>query len=91
MTATPTPAPRRRWRRILAVTAIVTALILAVGGIVAVRVYEGALRSNVGELSFANRLRIPPLLEPARDGNGRRVFDLAVAEGTSEFSTRTPP
>lgn len=80
-----TPHRWRRWRRLLAVTAAVIAVVLAGTGVAAVRVYQAGLRSNVGELSFANRLRIPALLEPAPDATGRRVFDLTVAAGTREF------
>ncbi|HLF41794.1 MAG TPA: multicopper oxidase domain-containing protein, partial [Acidimicrobiia bacterium] len=43
-----------------------------------------ALRSNVGELAFRNRLRIPPLLEGRADDQGR-TFDLGVATGQTEF------
>lgn len=75
----------RRWRRLLAATAGVLVAIAAVAGVVSVRVYQGALRSNVGELDFANRLRIPPLLEPTVDADGRRTFELRVAAGTTGF------
>jgi hypothetical protein len=31
--------------------------------------------SNVGQLGFANQLKIPPLAEPRLDDAGRKVFD----------------
>jgi len=40
--------------------------------------------STVGELDFANPLRIPPLAEPDRDGN-RVTFDLEFQAGTTRF------
>jgi suppressor of ftsI len=41
--------------------------------------------SNVGQLGFANQLKIPPLAEPRLDGAGRKVFDLRLQQGTSRF------
>src|SRR5215216_3356300 len=46
--------------------------------------------SNVGRLSFANQLKIPPLLEPRLDGAGRKVFDLRLQPGTSELLAGKP-
>ena len=71
----PARRPGRRWRRRLAITAAVLAVVTVVASVAAVREYQGALRSNVGELDFANRLRIPPLLEPTVDAGGRRTFE----------------
>jgi hypothetical protein len=41
--------------------------------------------SNVGQLGFANQLKIPPLLQPRINDAGRKVFDLRLQAGTSEF------
>ncbi|WP_223701683.1 multicopper oxidase family protein [Sutcliffiella deserti] len=41
--------------------------------------------STVGELSFDNPLRIPELLEPTIDSEGRKVFDLTFNNGEVEF------
>jgi FtsP/CotA-like multicopper oxidase with cupredoxin domain len=48
--------------------------------------------TNVGELSFANRLAIPPLADSTVDDQGRRVFDLDIREGSRRFldGQRTP-
>ncbi|MGN9809187.1 multicopper oxidase family protein [Micromonospora sp. BQ11] len=54
-------------------------------------VWADAGRSNTGTLSFRNRLRIPPLLDPTTDRDGRRGFRLDLREGSTEFlpGTRT--
>ena len=46
--------------------------------------------SNLGQLGFANQLKIPPLLEPRQDGAGRKVFDLRLQQGTSELLAGKP-
>ena len=59
-------------------------IVLAVGGAVA-WLYGRAASSNVGELSFASELGIPPQLEPRVDSGDRKVFDLRLEEGETEF------
>jgi FtsP/CotA-like multicopper oxidase with cupredoxin domain len=87
-----TGAPRpRRLKRVLAWAAMVLgagALLLTAGLSV---LYIRADTTNVGELSFRNELRIPPLAEPSFAEAGRKVFDLEVQEGLSELlpGTRT--
>lgn len=48
--------------------------------------------STVGSLDFANPLRIPPLARSTRSSDGARVFELAAAEGSTQFlpGTSTP-
>jgi blue copper oxidase len=46
--------------------------------------------SNVGQLGFANQLKIPPLLQPRQDGAGRKVFNLRLQAGTSELMAGKP-
>jgi FtsP/CotA-like multicopper oxidase with cupredoxin domain len=72
--------------------AIATVATIAVGAVAIVVVYLRLPQSNVGELDFTNPLAIPGELEPRIDENGRLVFDLEVAAGTSEFiaGQRTP-
>jgi blue copper oxidase len=81
------PAPRRRrlLRRLL-VGALALGLvgILGLAGL-AVWFWSQADMSNVGQLGFVNQLKIPPLLEPHLDGAGRKVFDLQLQQGTSDF------
>ncbi|MFF2847549.1 multicopper oxidase family protein [Streptomyces sp. NPDC058001] len=47
--------------------------------------YSSHERSNVGELSFRNRLRIPELLDPPAAGDGGKRYQLKLAPGTSRF------
>lgn len=49
------------------------------------KVYQDRRRSNVGKLSFRNRLRIPELLDPAPSADGRRHYRLTLAPGSSEL------
>ena len=48
--------------------------------------YARADTSTFGDLDFANELAIPPLLEPATDDQGRKVFDVELQPGVSEFT-----
>jgi FtsP/CotA-like multicopper oxidase with cupredoxin domain len=52
--------------------------------------WSSASQSNVGEMSFANELRIPPLAEPSVDEPGRKVFDLRLEEGETELLPGKP-
>jgi FtsP/CotA-like multicopper oxidase with cupredoxin domain len=76
---------RRRWLRrlILGGAAAVTVVLATVG--VGTWLYSRADISTVGDLDFANPLRIPPVLEPDIDAQGRKVFDLDLRSGTSEL------
>ena len=47
--------------------------------------YVDSGRGNTGTLSFRNRLKIPPLLEPSIDSDGRKRFKLELAEGRTEL------
>jgi FtsP/CotA-like multicopper oxidase with cupredoxin domain len=78
--------PRRRWLRRLvlwggAAALTTTVVIVAVGA----WQYTRADIHTVGDLDFANPLRIPPVLEPDTDAQGRKVFDLDLQQGTSEL------
>jgi blue copper oxidase len=71
-------------RRGLLLGSLVLIGAFAVAGVVAYRAVMTPT-SNVGELDFANRLAIPPLLEPETDGAGRSVFRLDLQAGATEF------
>jgi suppressor of ftsI len=72
----------RRWTLgLLSVTGVVT--LLLAGGFT--WLYVDANRSSVDELSFGNPLRIPPLLEPTVDEQGRKRFQLTMRTGRAEF------
>ncbi|XVQ14916.1 multicopper oxidase family protein [Spirillospora sp. CA-255316] len=80
---------RRAVLRWSGATGLVTAVPAAgVGG----WFYTRARRSNVGRLSFANRLRIPPLLVPERTERGEKRFRLRAQRGTAQLlaGRRTP-
>jgi FtsP/CotA-like multicopper oxidase with cupredoxin domain len=64
--------------------AVVVGLLAAVGAL-----YAYADASNIGELRFENKLKIPPLLEP-RQEDGRQVFDLKLQTGTSRLLPGKP-
>ena len=74
--------PVRRWLRRLAVALVV--LVLATVGL-GTWVYIAAYQSNVGELAFTNPLKIPPVLEPTVDAQGRKRFQLTLQTGRSEL------
>ena len=41
--------------------------------------------SNVGDLDFTTPLQIPPLLDPATDADGRKVYDLTLQTGQTRI------
>lgn len=87
----PRPSQRRRAiRRALTWLAafVGAAVLLLAGGLYVL--YTRADTSNVGELGFRNKLKIPPLLEPREDSSGRKVFDLDLRAGTGELIPGKP-
>ncbi|HEY9376131.1 MAG TPA: multicopper oxidase domain-containing protein, partial [Jiangellaceae bacterium] len=46
--------------------------------------------STIGQLSFSNPLKIPPLLHPRVDGTGQKVFELRLQQGASELLPGKP-
>jgi FtsP/CotA-like multicopper oxidase with cupredoxin domain len=72
-------------RRALVSFLVVVALAVAGVGAGLGVLYARADTSTVGELDFANELRIPPLLEGEADGDSEQVFDLRLQTGTSEL------
>jgi blue copper oxidase len=85
------PTRRRRPLRRLLLGALSLGLVgvLGLAGLAAWFWSEAAM-SNVGQLRFANQLRIPPLLEPRVDEAGRKVFDLRLQQGSSELLAGKP-
>jgi FtsP/CotA-like multicopper oxidase with cupredoxin domain len=74
-----------RWKRLLAVVAGLTLVGTGVTVAAGTWFYGRAVRSNVGDLDFANELAIPPLAEPTIDADGTRVFDLRFTAGESDL------
>ena len=79
-----------RWRRLLAILAIVIVVLGAMGAGAAAWLYRGAKQSNVGDLAFANPLAVPELAEPTIDEDGRKVFDLRFTAGESQLVDAGP-
>jgi FtsP/CotA-like multicopper oxidase with cupredoxin domain len=76
-------------RRLAWAGAILAVLVVALVGAAAL-VYSQAASSNVGELAFEQPLRIPPLLAPRADDEGRKVFDLRLERGETELLPGKP-
>ncbi|MCJ0869257.1 multicopper oxidase family protein [Streptomyces sp. AP-93] len=51
---------------------------------------DGTTDRTTDTLAFANRLRIPPLLEPAADASGVKAFTLTMQRGHTEFLAGKP-
>jgi blue copper oxidase len=86
------PARRRRrllLRLLIAVLALGMVAVLGLAGLAA-WFWTQADNSNVGQVGFANQLKIPPLAEPRLDDAGRKVFDLRLQQGTSELLAGKP-
>ena len=79
------PFPRSRPLQVVVVLGtLFGAFVLLVTG-VAVWAYGRADTSNVGELSFANELAVPPLAEPRIEADGTKVFDLELQAGATRL------
>jgi FtsP/CotA-like multicopper oxidase with cupredoxin domain len=65
--------------------AVVTLVLLAIPVGAATLLWARAGTSNVGQLTFENALRIPPLLEPTEQEPGHKVFALELQEGAAEL------
>jgi suppressor of ftsI len=84
--------PGRRWglfvRALIGIVVFGLLVVLGFAGL-AGWLYSRAEMSNVGQLSFANRLKIP-LRDPRTDAAGRKVFDLRLQSGRSELLPGKP-
>jgi FtsP/CotA-like multicopper oxidase with cupredoxin domain len=63
---------------LIMITAAVTVAVLG-------RWWSGADLSTVGIVNFNRQLAIPPLAESRIDAQGRRVFDLSLQRGSTQF------
>jgi blue copper oxidase len=85
--------PSARRRRLLRLLLWIAVLVLTVAfGLAGFLgwMWSRADTSTVGQLGFANSLKIPPLLQPRTDAAGRKTFDLRLQAGTSTFLPGTP-
>ena len=72
-------------RRVVGISLTVVAAVLVVAAVGAIVVFTRAETSTAGKLRFAQPLRIPPLLDPRPDSDGRKLFDLRLQEGEAEL------
>jgi FtsP/CotA-like multicopper oxidase with cupredoxin domain len=82
--AEPRRSRKLQWKWFLLPAAVVAALGLGVVAFL-LRLYSGAVQSNVGDLAFSNEVSIPPLLEPTVAEGGRRIFELEFESGMTEL------
>jgi FtsP/CotA-like multicopper oxidase with cupredoxin domain len=76
---------RLPWKKVLAAGAGVAVLLVTLAVGAGAWVYSRARTSTVGDLSFANALRIPPLAEPTIAPDGTKVFDLRFTAGQTDI------
>lgn len=74
-----------RYKRLIFILLGVTLTLSLIASGAVTWIFFQARQSNVGELSFTNPLRVPEILEPTIDDQGRKVFDLTFTPGQVEF------
>lgn len=72
-------------RRLLVWLFGITAMLVLALAAIAFWFFQGAATDTVGKVHFDQRLKVPPLLEPRIDGQGRKVFDLRLQTGRAEL------
>jgi FtsP/CotA-like multicopper oxidase with cupredoxin domain len=77
--------PRSRVRRWSVRLLVITGALALAGAGVGTWVYLQAYQTNIGELSFRNELKIPPVLEPSVDAQGRKHFRLTLQTGHTDL------
>ena len=90
MTSNPILRSKRRLiSRVLLWIGVLSLLVVVGLTGVAAWLWSQAQLTNVGELRFANPLKIPPLLEPRIDEDGRKVYVLKLlSEDGRVFTVR---
>jgi len=80
----------RRW--VIALVGVLSGVLLlcGVGTGLATWAWTRYVVDTTGEVSFVNRLAIPPLAESRIDAHGRRVFDLRAQSGHRDFGQGGP-
>ncbi|MEO3748844.1 multicopper oxidase domain-containing protein [Plantactinospora sp. B5E13] len=74
-----------RRRTLLRGLAVAGGLLAAPAAGIGGYLYAESGRTNVGTLTFRNRLAVPPLLTPSTDHDGRKRFRLTLAAGRTEL------
>lgn len=74
-----------RLKRVLVVTASVSAVLAVLLGSGALWLYTSADVSTTGD-RFSRELAIPPLAKPTVEADGTKVFDLTMQSGQKEFT-----
>jgi len=72
---------------------LVMVAVLAIPGLLAGALVAAWVRADVstaGEVDFVRPLAIPPLAQSTIDPSGRRVFDLRLRSGTTDFGLGRP-
>ena len=76
---------RRRWALRLALVATFLLALIGLALAAAATVWVRADRDTAGRLDFIRPLAIPPLADSRTDEQGRRVFDLDLQTGRTDF------
>jgi blue copper oxidase len=72
-------------RTAVAVVLAAAGVLLAAVAVAGCAIWSAADVNTVGDRKFENALRIPPLLEPRIDSEGRKVFELGMRSGRAEL------
>ena len=80
----------RRVRRILAWAIAVVVVLVGAAAALAALACSVAARTTAGQVDFSRPLAIPPLAESTVDADGRRVFDLRLQTGRTDFGLGRP-
>jgi len=77
-------------RRVLVITLVAVLVLCGGGTALAGWMWSRTAISTVGDVDFTRPLAIPPLAASHVDEQGRRVFDLRAAAGTTDFGRGGP-
>ncbi len=80
---------RRLLKLLLVLVALVIVAVIGFGGFIAWS-FVSAKEDTVGKVEFDRPLAVPPLAESHVDAQGRRVFDLTLQRGESDFGRGGP-
>jgi suppressor of ftsI len=90
MSTPPTRRPRRRAGRLLGGALVVVLSLAGLSAGLLAFAWTTAAVDTAGEVDFTNRLPVPPLADWTVDDAGRRVFDLRLQAGRTDFGRGGP-